>query len=507
VDQTYDVFNRWIRRQTDPDGAGSASAVDTFFAGYDGITPTLQFNGSAASNLDHRYVWHQAIDQILADEDVASLSSAGNTIWSLNDGLGTPRDLADQNESTYTTTVTNHRTYASFGQRTAETNSSVDLAFGFTGEPLDEDTGLQNNWFRWYDAIPSHWLSDDPLGFWGGDPNLHRYVFNRAENATDPTGLFIPGAALVGGLVGAAYGAGISLGVTIGVSLITTGQMPSNGQMVGAIVGGAVAGGIMGAVATGDVGGATLVTAGILAGAAAGAASSAAQQQIDHGTIDPKQVMVSAAVGGLAGGAGAAVSVGLGAALPHILPPGAGGAIGAALPGGGMMVIPVASTVSANGLAPALVTGVTSGFLTPMMMSSAGGGQGGDASSGDSEVPPAPTNPLTRGQRLREYFDRLGKQPPSRTADEALGRISRTLEEVEDALSGIPKKTPPPPPKMPDGRMYPPQPDKIVRNADGSISARTAGHTVEIGADGSITIRNIKTGEIDFHQPGAGGGE
>jgi hypothetical protein len=119
----------------------------------------------------------------------------------------------------------------------------------------------------------------------------------------------------------------------------------------------------------------------------------------------------------------------------------------------------------------------------------------------------APATPLTRGQRLGEYFDRLGKQPASRTADEALGRVGRTLEEVEDALSGIPKKTPPPPPKMPDGRMYPPQADNIVRNTDGSISARTAGHRIEIGADGSITIRNIKTGEIDFHQPGAGGGQ
>jgi hypothetical protein len=121
-----------------------------------------------------------------------------------------------------------------------------------------------------------------------------------------------------------------------------------------------------------------------------------------------------------------------------------------------------------------------------------------------AEPPPgaAPKAPLTRGQRLGEYFDRLGKQPASRTAEEALGRVGRTLDEVEDALSGIPKKTPPPPPKMPDGRMYPPQADNIIRNPDGSISARTAGHRIEIGADGSITIRNIKTGEIDFHQPG-----
>jgi hypothetical protein len=86
-----------------------------------------------------------------------------------------------------------------------------------------------------------------------------------------------------------------------------------------------------------------------------------------------------------------------------------------------------------------------------------------------------------------------------------LGRVGRTLDEVEDALSGIPRRNPPPPPNMPDGRMYSPQADNITRHADGRITARTAGHRIEIGADGSITIRRL-SGEIDFHQPEAGGG-
>ncbi len=76
---------------------------------------------------------------------------------------------------------------------------------------------------------------------------------------------------------------------------------------------------------------------------------------------------------------------------------------------------------------------------------------------------------------------------------------------MEDALSGIPKKTPPPPRNMPDGRMYPPLEDSITRNPDGSITANTRGHTIEIGSDGSIIMRNKQTGQIDFQQPGAGG--
>ena len=77
------------------------------------------------------------------------------------------------------------------------------------------------------------------------------------------------------------------------------------------------------------------------------------------------------------------------------------------------------------------------------------------------------------------------------------------MDEVEDAMSGIPKKEPPPPPKLPDGRMYPPRDDFVTRNPDGSISARTAGHNIEIGKDGSIKIISRKTKGIEFEQPGA----
>jgi RHS repeat-associated protein len=126
---------------------------------------------------------------ILADEDVNSLTQAGNTIWALWDHLGTPRHLADQNESTYTTTVTNHRAYDSFGNLTAETNSAVDLLFGFTGKPFDDDTSQQNNVNRWYDAVLGQWATEDPIQFRAGDPNIRRYISNAPLAGTDPLGL------------------------------------------------------------------------------------------------------------------------------------------------------------------------------------------------------------------------------------------------------------------------------------------------------------------------------
>ena len=118
------------------------------------------------------------------------------------------------------------------------------------------------------------------------------------------------------------------------------------------------------------------------------------------------------------------------------------------------------------------------------------------------EVPRAP---LTIRERLAEYYNRLRGQPPAKTADEALERVRNTLDEVEDLHSGVPKRNPPPPLGQSDGRMHPPLDDFVTRNPNGSITARTRGHHIEIGSDGSITIKNLKTGDIEFQQPGGAG--
>jgi RHS repeat-associated protein len=187
VDQSYDYLNRWVRSSTDPDGAGSATATDRFFIHEDGQI-VLEFDGGSASDLTNRYLWGPMVDQILADEQVTSLSAAGNVIWPLTDHLNTTRDLVDRNESTGAVTVTNHREFDSFGNLVSESNAAVDHVFGFTGRYFDEASGLQNNWNRWYDAEIGQWVNEDPIGFGAGDTNLNRYVSNEPILAIDPTG-------------------------------------------------------------------------------------------------------------------------------------------------------------------------------------------------------------------------------------------------------------------------------------------------------------------------------
>ncbi len=79
--------------------------------------------------------------------------------------------------------------YDTFGKLTSETNPAVDSLFLFTGRPFDQNSQLQNNLNRWYDARVGRWLSEDPVGFAGGDGNLYRYVGNGPLQGGDALGL------------------------------------------------------------------------------------------------------------------------------------------------------------------------------------------------------------------------------------------------------------------------------------------------------------------------------
>jgi len=68
----------------------------------------------------------------------------------------------------------------------------VDELFGYTSREWDSDVGLQYNRARWYDPAAGRWLSQDPIGFAGGDANLYRMVGNHTTYATDPSGLADP---------------------------------------------------------------------------------------------------------------------------------------------------------------------------------------------------------------------------------------------------------------------------------------------------------------------------
>jgi RHS repeat-associated protein len=130
-----------------------------------------------------RAIWPTAtsgardVDQILADEQVSSPSSAGETLWTLTDHLNSVRDAVTYDSGADTTTVRIHRVYDAYGNVVSEQlrNAANQIVqpgdpgallelLGFTARPLDMNTGLQNNLNRWYDAEVGKWLSEDPIG-------------------------------------------------------------------------------------------------------------------------------------------------------------------------------------------------------------------------------------------------------------------------------------------------------------------------------------------------------
>jgi len=61
----------------------------------------------------------------------------------------------------------------------------------FTGRDND-GTGLCYYRARYYDPWLQRFATEDPIGFTGGDVNLHSYVRNSPTGQTDPLGLCLP---------------------------------------------------------------------------------------------------------------------------------------------------------------------------------------------------------------------------------------------------------------------------------------------------------------------------
>jgi len=204
----YDAFDRRTGKLLDSDANGSIDRKTAWV--WDGQQVIMQLvdadgAGTAPWKLTNRYLYGEAVDLVLADEQLpnggiglTSVSyTTGNVLWPLFDQLGSVRDVMDSNG-----VIRQHLVFDSFGNRLSETdyNSSgvvipssdpaaVDELFGYTGREWDKDVGLQYNRARWYDPAQGRWLSQDPIGFSAGDVNWYRYVGNEATRAVDPTGL------------------------------------------------------------------------------------------------------------------------------------------------------------------------------------------------------------------------------------------------------------------------------------------------------------------------------
>jgi RHS repeat-associated protein len=82
-----------------------------------------------------------------------------------------------------------HVDYGSFGNILGTENGELLDRFLYSGREYEPETGFYYYRARYFDPQAGRFLSEDPIGFSGGDSNLYRYVSNSPLNGTDPSGL------------------------------------------------------------------------------------------------------------------------------------------------------------------------------------------------------------------------------------------------------------------------------------------------------------------------------
>jgi hypothetical protein len=106
--------------------------------------------------------------------------------------------------------------------------------------------------------------------------------------------------------------------------------------------------------------------------------------------------------------------------------------------------------------------------------------------------------------RLELFYERLQAAPAVSTRQEAYALLCSILDAVEDEFSGVPNN---PPSWQSDGRLYPPQQDRVyaVPGFPEVLRYNSFKHDTYIANNGAVEVRIIATNVVQFSKPGANG--
>lgn len=153
----------------------TVSGASTSFL-YDGLNVVQELAGaSPTANL---------LTGLSIDEIFSRIDASGSRSF-IADGLGSTLALLDS-----VGVIQTQYTYEPFG-KTVVTGSSSGNPFQYTGREND-NAGAYYYRARYYSPSLQRFISEDPLGFAGGDVNLAGFVGDNPTNYVDPLGLSTP---------------------------------------------------------------------------------------------------------------------------------------------------------------------------------------------------------------------------------------------------------------------------------------------------------------------------
>lgn len=160
----YDSFGRRVSKKI-------VSTTTNYL--YDGVNPAQELSGTTVT----ANLLTGGIDEYFLRTD-----STGARNF-LADGVGSTLALTDS-----TGTIQTQYSFDPFGNTTSSGASSTS-SYQYTGREND-GTGLYFYRARYYNPTLQRFISEDPIGFAGGDANLYAYVGNSPTNFFDPIGEF-----------------------------------------------------------------------------------------------------------------------------------------------------------------------------------------------------------------------------------------------------------------------------------------------------------------------------
>jgi RHS repeat-associated protein len=217
VSYAYDGFGRRVKK--------NVNGTVTYYV-YD--MEDIRFETDGTGAITAEYTHGPGIDEPLA------MKRSGNVYYYHTNGLGSVTALTDSSKA-----VVQSYVYDAFGQIISQTGS-ITNPYTFTGREYDSETGLYYYRARYYDAKIGRFISEDPIGFEGGDVNLMAYVGNNPVNYTDPLGLWAVKLNFYWGYGGyISFGregsknfvrAGGGVGAGGGIRFYPTGKFPANSE-------------------------------------------------------------------------------------------------------------------------------------------------------------------------------------------------------------------------------------------------------------------------------------